>query len=356
MPIVQGVRRGNTPEVNPGVAHFSVSRSGSLIYVPGPVSLTAPDQELVRLDLKGGLESLKLPRGRYETPRVSPDGKRLAFGTEEGSEAIVWIYELSGASSMRRLTVGGRNRYPIWSADGERVAFQSDREGDLGIFWQRADGTGPAERLTRAEPGTSHFPESWSPQGDRFLFSVFRASGGSPVSLWTFSLQDKKAEPFGGVQFSAANLPRSVFSPDGRWVAYMSDETGTTAVYVQPFPATGAKYPISKGRAFSPMWLPNGKGIVFVDSANPSTGGLAVVSVATQPTFTFGNPVVVPSGRLQTGVLSAPIAPRPFDMAPDGAIIGTVESEQTSSGALAAPRIEVVLNWFEELKARVPAK
>ena len=87
MPIVQGVRRGNTPEINPGTAHFSVSNTGALIYVPGPVSLTAPDQELVRLDLKGGLEPLKLPRGRYETPRVSPDGKRLAFGTEDAQRS-----------------------------------------------------------------------------------------------------------------------------------------------------------------------------------------------------------------------------------------------------------------------------
>ena len=356
MPIVQGVRRGNTPEINPGTAHFSVSNTGALIYAPGPLSPAAPDQELVRLDPKGGLEPLKLTRGRYETPRVSPDGKHLAFGTENAKEAIVWIYDLSGASSMRQLTVQGRNRYPIWSADGERVAFQSDREGDVAIFWQRADGTGPAERLTRPEPGTSHFPESWSPQGDGFLFSVFRAGGGALVSLWTFSLQDKKAEPFGGVQSSAASLPRSVFSPDGRWVAYQSDETGTTAVHVQPFPATGAKYPISKGRAFSPVWLPNGKGLLYVDTATSPTGRLVAVSLTTQPTFTFGNPVVVPSGRLQTGSVGAPNSPRRFDMHPAGAIIGTVESEPASSAALAAPRIEVVLNWFEELKARVPSR
>src|SRR5262249_8087539 len=162
---------------------------GTLIYVPGPVSPAAADHELVRVDLKGGIEPLKLPRGHYETARVSPDGKRLAFGTEDAKEAIVWLYDLSGTSSMRRLTVGGRNRYLIWSADGTRVAFQSDREGDVSIFWQRADGTGPAERLTTAEPGTIHVPESWSPSGDRFLFSTFK-KGGLGTSLWMFSLRD----------------------------------------------------------------------------------------------------------------------------------------------------------------------
>ena len=212
--ILEGLRRGNTPEINPGVAHFSVSTNGALIYVPGPVSPTLDDQELVRVNPKGGTEPLKLPRGRYETPRVSPDGKRLAFATEDAREAIVWIYDLSGTSSVRRLTVGGRNRYPIWSADGERVAFQSDREGDASIFWQRADGTGPAERLTTAEPGIFHVPESWSPKGDRFLFSTFtKASLGA--SLWTFSLQDRKVERFGGVQSSMRNPPRGrLFS---RW-------------------------------------------------------------------------------------------------------------------------------------------
>jgi eukaryotic-like serine/threonine-protein kinase len=255
---------------------------------------------------------------------------------------------------MRRLTVGGRNRYPIWSADGARVAFQSDREGDVSIFWQGADGTGPAERLTTAEPGTFHVPESWSPKGDRFLFSTFtKASLGA--SLWTFSLQDRKVERFGGVQSSSAILPAAVFSPNGRWVASVSDETGLTGVYVQPFPATGAKYPISKGRASFPLWSPDGKAIVYVDTTSSRAPRLVVVSLTTEPAFAFGNPVVVPSGPLQTGGGSIPNAPRRFDMAPDGAIIGTVEADQRSSqpGAL---RIEVVLNWLEELKQRVPSK
>jgi len=354
VPILEGVRRGNTPETNPGVAHFSVSNRGTLVYVPGSVSPAAADYELVRVDPKGGIERLKLPRGRYETARVSPDGKRLAFGTEDATEAIVWIYDLSGTTSMRRLTVGGRNRYPIWSADGARVAFQSDREGDVSIFWQRADGTGPAERLTTAEPGTFHVPESWSPKGDKFLFStITKARLGA--SLWTFSLQDRKVERFGGVQSSSAILPAAVFSPNGRWVAYVSDETGLTGVYVQPFPATGAKYPISKGRASFPLWSPDGKAIVYVDTTSSGAPRLVVVSLTTEPTFAFGNPVVVPSGTLQTGGGSVPNAPRRFDMAPDRAIVGTVEAEQRSSqpGAL---RIEVVLNWLEELKQRVPSK
>jgi len=124
---------------------------------------------------------------------------------------------------------------------------------------------------------------------------------------------------------------------------------------VQPFPATGAKYPISKGRASFPLWSPNGKAILYVDTTSSGASRLVVVSLTTEPMFAFGNPVVVPSGTLQTGGGSVPNAPRRFDMAPDRAIVGTVEAEQRSSqpGAL---RIEVVLNWLEELKQRVPSK
>jgi serine/threonine-protein kinase len=352
VPIVEGVLRVNLADVQTGVAHFSVSNTGSLIYIPGPVSATADQRDLVRLDRHGSVEPLKLRPGPYEFPRVSPDGTRLAVGTDDGKEAIVWIYDLAGASSMRRLTFGGRNRFPIWSADGESVAFQSDREGDLGIFWQRADGTGMAERLTRPEQGTSHFPEAWEPKGERFLFS---ASQGVGVSLWAFSLRERTAERFGGVQQSSPGLTRAVFSPDGRWVAYTADEP--PAVYVQPFPATGAKHQIAKNTAHSPLWSPNGKEIFFVRHGNlgPGVGQIVVTSVATEPSFTLGNPVVVTSGSLYlAGGLHAQ---RGFDMAPDGAIIGVVDSVQTAfTGALANARIEVVLNWFEDLKARVPSK
>jgi dipeptidyl aminopeptidase/acylaminoacyl peptidase len=97
----------------------------------------------------------------------------------QGKEAIVWIYELAGTSAMRRLTFGGNNRFPMWSADGQRVAFQSDREGDLAI-WQRADGSGAAERLKTPEPKTSHIPEAWSPNGDTLMFSVTKETEVSP--------------------------------------------------------------------------------------------------------------------------------------------------------------------------------
>jgi len=124
---------------------------------------------------------------------------------------------------------------------------------------------------------------------------------------------------------------------------------------VQPFPTAGAKYQISKNIGRSPLWSPDGKEIFYVVApADQGVGQLVVMSLTTQPTFAFGNPVVVPSGRLQlSGGL---LVPRRFDIAPDGGIIGVVDARQTPSGASATLQIQIVLNWFEELKRRVPTK
>ena len=195
-------------------------------------------------DRKGGMTALKLPPGVYSYPRVSPDGKRIALETRDGKQTAISVYDLSGTSSLRRLTFGGNNRLPIWSADGKRLAFQSDRDGDRAIFWQPVDG-GTAERLTRPEPGTAHVPESWAPRADVFLFSATRESAST---LWTFSVRDRKAARFSDVA-SPAFPTDAVFSPDGHWVAYQAgDQTlGEATTYIEPFPATGAKYEIARG-------------------------------------------------------------------------------------------------------------
>ena len=179
--------------------------------------------DIVLTDRTPAIERLKIPAGRYATPRASPDGKRIAFVSDDGSEATIWTYNLAGTSAMQRLTLGGRNRFPIWTSDSQRVAFQSDRDGDLAIFWQSADGVGTPERLTKPAPGEAHVPESWFPTGVTLLFSVTK---GSDISLAMLSLRDRVVTPFGDVHSST--LPSAVFSPDGRWVAYATTEQGRT--------------------------------------------------------------------------------------------------------------------------------
>jgi Tol biopolymer transport system component len=288
---------------------------------------------------------LKLPPAAYQHPRAAPKGSQIAFASDDGKDAIVWTYDLSvPAEQPKRLTFAGKNRFPIWSADGQRVAFQSDREGDLGIFWQPANG-GTADRLTKAEPGTAHVPESWSPKGDRFLFAVIK---GSNVSLWSYSLQDKKATPFADVQ--SPNRINATFSPDGRWVAYNVTEGAITGVYVQPFPATGAMYQISKTSTAHPAWSRDGRELITQPPGGVQwdvhviTTGTSVTASAPSPWPRGGTLVFGPAGQ------------RNYDVVADGRILGVIPAAKAQAAESTTQQIRVVLNWFEELKRRVPVK
>jgi len=194
-----------------------------------------------------------------------------------------------------------------------------------------------------------HVPIAWSPKSDILLFDDI---DGSHAALWTFSIRERKAAPFAAVRSSYPSnfLPTARFSPDGQWVAYSSDETEsqTTTIFVQPFPATGAKFQIGNG--ITPLWGPAGKELFF----SPGIPGLPflAVSVETQPTFRFGNPISVP----RPGALVVGGIPGNYDIAPDGQHFIIVVDAGDSPTRSAVPQIQVVLNWFEELKVRAPAK
>ena len=343
VPVLNGVRRGAFGNTS---AKYSVSGNGSLVFVPGPVSTSgALRREVVRMNRKGRVEQLPLKPDAYSSLRVSPNGRQLAFGTDDGKEAIVWVYDLSGTSMPRRITFGGGNRFPIWSGDGQRVVFQSDRGGDLGVYWQQADGSGTAKRLTTPDKGTAHIPESWSARDEGFSFS---AVAGTSVSLWTFSMSENKAVPFGDLR-STAPL-NSEFSPDGRWLAYTMRTGNLANVYVEPYPATGAKNQITTGNGHHPVWLSDGKGLSYRVSGNQQV----VVSVNTTPSFSIGNP----EPAIATGLSAVvSIGSRSYDITPDDTAFLTVSPVSgTQPGSVETQEIRIVLNWFEELKRLVPTK
>ena len=334
VPVLPGVRR--TAPAAGGEAQFAISASGTLAYVPGPARAGAEAIYIYGAD--GSADALKLPVGTYFHPRVSPDGAWLAFETHDGKTASIAVYNLSGRTAARRVTFGGNSRFPVWTRDSSRIVFQSDREGDLGLFWQPIEG-GPAERLTKPEPGTAHVPESWSREADVLLFSVTR---GTSHESWMLPWPDRKPSPFGGIT-SSAFPPNATFSPDGRWVAYQGGDPGSgeAMTYVQPFPATGAIYEIARGGR--PMWAPDGTRLFFV----PGPGQFKTVTVTTQGSFSFTAPELLhrPFG------LAPPSNPRTYDILRDGRIVG-INSPPDPAGQ--ASEIRVVRNWFEELKARVP--
>jgi eukaryotic-like serine/threonine-protein kinase len=343
--VLNGVRRGGVSGARPvSGAQYSVSRTGTLVYMPGPAVLSEGQQDIALIDRNGRIEPLKWPPGAYEAPRISPNGKQIAASSVDAKDATVRIYDLSGASSPRRLTLGGRNRFPIWSGDSQHVAFQSDREGDLAIYMQRADGNGPVERLTHPAKDVSHVPDSWSPDGNHLLFSETK---GNETSSWIVSLPDKKVSPFGGIR---TLLPiNAVFSHDGKWVAYQAGRPGENGVFAQPFPPTGPKYQISAGSAaHHPAWSRDDKEIIYI----PAQANAVVVSVTTKN----GVDVSKTTSELPAkGIDGGPSSIRNFDVMPDGRLLGVVNAVAQGSGVPASPQIRVVLNWFEELKQKAPA-
>jgi dipeptidyl aminopeptidase/acylaminoacyl peptidase len=173
------------------MAQFDISAAGHLVFLPGSdQGLGFAPVALALADRAGSMTRVDVPPGPFVHVRASPEGTHLALDSDDGDEAVVWIYELGGANALRRLTVGGRNQFPVWSPDGQHVVFQSDREGDQAIFVQRADGVGGTERLTTPDDGEEHVPESWSPDGQPVSFSV---AANSSYSLW--SCRSKTAGP-----------------------------------------------------------------------------------------------------------------------------------------------------------------
>jgi serine/threonine-protein kinase len=342
VPVVDGVRFANVGAS--GTSQFSISENGSLVYMPR-TSGDADTNTLALVDRSGNAKSLGLPALPYSHPRLSPNGKQLAFSMNDGKEESVWIYDLDGKTAMRRLTFTGGNGLPIWSADSQRVLFRSDREGDQGLFWQRADGTGVAERVTKPDKEwPSHMPDSWSPDGQTFSFYAGKGGDGS---VWTYSFRDKKASLFAD---APAWQQSSSFSPDGRWIAYLSEDGGKNVI-VEPFPPTGVKFLITKDRGTHPVWSPDGRELFFMNDV--SNGQLFSVAIRTQPTFTFGNPVALPI----KGFSQIAGSFRNYDITADGKqFLVMLPSDAFAREASLVPQIQVVLNWFEDLKQRMSVR
>jgi eukaryotic-like serine/threonine-protein kinase len=349
VPVVEGVRRGIDFSLG-GFGQYAVSNGGSLAYLPGPATLDSRRRSLVIGDLKGEGRAIVVPPAPYNHPRVSPDGRWLAVDTDIDADASIYLYDLSGTAQIRRLTLKGHNRFPAWSPDSARVTFQSDVEGDAGLFWQRADGVGPAQRLTKSEPGVSHVPEVWTADGKTLLFAVARDG---VFTLHSYSKADGRVTPFGDVR--SIYPPTSTLSPDGRWLAYYLRPPGSVSgsLVVQPFPS-GERQEIAKGGGIHPIWIPHSQPPRLLYRL---PGAAYIVEITTQPVFAVSTPVEVPLRQLSN---PGPADSRTLDITPDGqhVVAATTADVPIGSGGdlNRAERINVVQNWIEELKQKVPVR
>jgi serine/threonine protein kinase/Tol biopolymer transport system component len=340
VPVVENVLQSTSL----GDAEYSFSATGSLVYVPGVQS--AP-LRLVWVNRNGAEQPVPAPARPYRLPRLSPDGRRLAVDiAEQGSQ--VWLYDFPRETLTRFTFEGNANNGAVWTPDGKRIAFISNKEGPRNIFWQLADGSGGLERLTTSE--YLHIPGSWSPNGQLLAFAESNPTTG--FDIWVLRMGDssqgsgqvpsagsgqgRKAQVFLRTPF---NEQAPQFSPDGRWLAYVSNESGRSEIYVQPYPGPGGKWQLSTEGGKEPLWNRNGREL-FYRSGNK----MMAVEITTQPSFSAGTPKVLFEGPYQLLALSSPN----YDVAPDGQRFLMLKPIEQ------AAQINVVLNWFEELKRRVP--
>jgi len=329
VPVVEGVVQSLTT----GAAQYSVSATGSLVYVPGGAQ--AAQRRLVWVDRKGMEQALPAPPHAYRYPRFSPDGQRVAVTIEE-SESNIWLYDLARDTLTRLTSQGSLNLMGAWTPDGKRIAFLSDKEGPLNLFWQLADGSGGLERLTTSQ--STQAPNSWSPDGQLLAYMELNLTTG--YDIWVLRLSDRKAQPFLRTPFNEA-APR--FSPDGRWLAYASDESGRYEIYVQLYPGPGGKWQISTDGGTEPVWNRNGRELFY-----RSGDKMMAVDIATQPSFAAGKPRMLFAGQY----LPTPTTFPNYDVSPDGQRF--LMLKPTEQARAAPTQINVVLNWFEELKQKVP--
>jgi Tol biopolymer transport system component/DNA-binding winged helix-turn-helix (wHTH) protein len=317
-----------------GLALFSVSRDGSLLHAtPGRAIVVARDRT-GRSDVLLGV-----PHGYYKVPQPSPDGHRLAmaFSDRAGDKPAISIYDLD-RRLMRRLTSErSLETDPLWTPDGQRIVFSSDRVGGLHLFWTAADGSGVAEPLTSGLNGQR--PASWTPDG-RVL--AFVGSNGGPLSdIWTLGVNSaQNPEPF---VHTPDFVWASGFSPDARWLAYDSSESGQREVYVRPFPAAGGQWQVSSQGGAFPQWSPSRMELFYLDLEYQ----MMAVEVTSEPTFQAAAPRVL---FASTGRPGRGAGQGGYSVMPDGEHFVMLQQVD-------APRqLHVTLNWLDDLKAHVRTK
>jgi eukaryotic-like serine/threonine-protein kinase len=333
-----------------GVPQFAVSPSGTLAYVAAAGRTPVIGSRLVWVSRDGSETPLPAPTRYYNQPRLSPDGRRIAIDIVAGAQVQVWLYDLSG-DSLSRFTFTGFNRHPVWTPDGTRIAFQSDREGPQQVFWKRADGSGVEERLTQnsaTQAGNVYdIPYSFSPDGQ--VLTTSRVGPTTGADVWavpvgrTPSAAAGPPQPQRVLHSTAADVAPQL-SPDGLWLAYASDESGRREIYVRAFPDTGGTWQVSNDGGNEPLWNPNGRELFY-----RSGDRMMSVEVNTAHGFASGKPRVLFTGRYRT---TSNWWARPnYDVSADGRRFLMLKDV---GGNSAPPTdVAVVLNWAAELRRLV---
>ena len=341
-PVLEGVLvSGN------GVARTTVSADGTLAYV---AEAAAGLRTVVRVDRQGKEEPLPgLPPNSYGAIRLSPDASRLAF--DVGRPRRIWNYDLTRATATPVTPAEAESRAPLWTRDGVRIAFTREQNQLFSLLVQNADGTGSPEGIVTGDSGiTTLTAEAWSGDGNTLLVTFVRGRGADIEAIVRGDQQVRDLINIG----VTANQGGSGVSPDGQWVAYESDHSGTWEVYVQRFPQLGDRQPISIGGGMSPRWAANGRELFYQSSdgrrilAVPIVYGPSTTN-GTAPKIVAGKPEVLFEGQY---IVRTSPSVRSFEVLPDGRFL--LLKPEPVGDSNAAATVTIVQNWTEELKRLVP--
>ena len=307
-----------------GAGELSFSAGGTLVYAPSGAAVFT-NIALDWMNRQGKVRPLVDSLRPYYGAALSPDGEKLAVSISAANDDI-WIYQIK-RGIMTRLTFGGGNSdNVIWSPDGQYVVYYSEKGKVPNIFRKRWDGSAPEERLTQSPHAQT--PESFTPDGK---YMSFNEDG----DIWILPMTGDR-KPWAFLQTPAFEGNTS-FSPDGQWISYVSDESGKPEVYVAPFPNHNGKWQISTGGGTGAEWTRDGKQLIYL-----SGNALMAVDVTTKGKFDYSTPKLI--------CAMPPSSIGPFDISPDGKefIIGVTDNEKFT-----LDHMNVVVNWFDELKAKV---
>ncbi|HKQ50622.1 MAG TPA: protein kinase [Phycisphaerae bacterium] len=330
IPVLEGVS-GFPPM---GSYQFAFSQTGTFYYLPG--SVRGAEDLPIWIDREGKETPISQQKRDFGTVRLAPDATRLAAEILESSNADIWILEIERDSFMRLTVDEATDRFPLWSPDGKWIVFASERgSSNMNLFRQPADGTGDAERLTTSD--NRQIPNSFSPDGSILVFSEFNPKTDTDIMYVRLDGEERKPEVFLATTFTELG---PTLSPDGKWIAYVSNESGEFEIYVRPFLRPGAKVKLSTGRSFSPKWSPDGTEIFYRYDEK-----IMSVSVSVQDdTLRAQNP------RLLFEVNGSTFG-GPADVAPDGNRFLFLRTAGDVNEQSQQPT--VVVNWFEELQSKM---
>jgi serine/threonine-protein kinase len=310
-----------------GTAQFDFTPGGTLFYIPG--DYRSGPTALYRVERETGAHT-RLAEGHYvSTPRLSPDGRRLVLHGSSANDQVIAL-DIERDTVTRMTDALTNNILPIWGPRGERIVYTTDRTGKEEVVSIPADG-GPVESLV---PPLAQRQDaySWSPDGDVLMLNV-----GSRASrdIWRFDVQTAEAQPFLATAFDEGD---PVFTPDGKWIAYSSDESGRLEIYATPFPGPGGKIQLSTGGGYFPRFREDGRELFY-----QTESAIVAVPVTWSPGPRPGRPQVV----FETGVLASGLG---FDVSRDGELFYVVELDESR---WLADRIDVVQGWVDELERLV---